>query len=50
MLFWVMNPHQRCLQAKVDKSNTECGIMRPTNAIYMGSYSLLGSKLPGVLK
>ena len=24
---------------------TECGIIRPTNAIYMGSYSLLGSKL-----
>ena len=27
-----------------NKSNTECGIIRPTNAIYMGSHSLLGSK------
>ena len=27
-----------------NKSNTECGIIRPTNAIYMGSQSLLGSK------
>ena len=27
-----------------NKSNTECGIIRPTNAIYMGSNSLLGSK------
>ena len=25
-------------------SNTECGIVRPTNAIYMGSHSLLGGK------
>ena len=25
----------------VNKSNTECGIIRPTNAIYMGSHSLL---------
>ena len=24
-------------------SNTECGIVRPSNAIYMGSYSLLGA-------
>ena len=29
---------------KSNKSNTECGIIRPTNAIYMGSNSLLGSK------
>ena len=29
---------------KRNKSNTECGIIRPTNAIYMGSNSLLGSK------
>ena len=29
---------------KINKSNTECGIIRPTNAIYMGSHSLLGSK------
>ena len=28
----------------LDKSNTDCGIIRPTNAIYMGSHSLLGSK------
>ena len=28
----------------LNKSNTECGIIRPTNAIYMGSNSLLGSK------
>ena len=28
----------------INKSNTECGIIRPTNAIYMGSHSLLGSK------
>ena len=27
-----------------NKSNTECGIIRPTNAIYMGWHSLLGSK------
>ena len=27
-----------------NKSNTECDIIRPTNAIYMGSNSLLGSK------
>ena len=31
---------------EVNKSNTECGIIRPTNAIYMGLNSLhvLGSK------
>ena len=28
----------------MNKSNTECGILRLTNAIYMGSHSLLGSK------
>ena len=28
----------------MNKSNTECGIIRPTNAIYMGSNSLLGNK------
>ena len=33
-----------------NKSNTECGIKRPTNAIYMGSHSLLGSKLSGSVK
>ena len=27
-----------------NKSNTECSIIRPTNGIYMGSHSLLGSK------
>ena len=27
-----------------NKSNNECGIIRPTNAIYMGSHSLVGSK------
>ena len=27
-----------------NKSNTECGIIRPKIAIYMGSHSLLGSK------
>ena len=30
--------------AMMNKSNTECGIIHPTNAIYMGSNSLLGSK------
>ena len=29
---------------EVNKSDTECGIIRPTNTIYMGSHSLLGSK------
>ena len=29
---------------KINKSNAECGIICPTNAIYMGSNSLLGSK------
>ena len=28
----------------MNKSNTECGIIHPTNAIYMGSNSQLGSK------
>ena len=32
------------LNYKHNKSNTECGIIRPTNAICMGSNSLLGSK------
>ena len=33
-----------CTFLNVNKSNTECGIIRMTNAIYMGSHSLLVSK------
>ena len=29
---------------KNNKSNTECGIIRPTNAIYMRSHLLIGNK------
>ena len=38
------------LEYYYNKSNTECGIIRPTNAIHMGSHSLLGSELSGVPK
>ena len=39
---WITS--QRSPKILWNKSNTECGIIRPTNAIYMGSHSLLESK------
>ena len=38
------NPFSINGKTMVYKSNTECGIIRPTNAIYKESNSLLGSK------
>ena len=42
--------HIELIKIVHNKSNTECDIIRPTDAIYMGSYSLLGSNLSRVLK
>ena len=41
-----LGPSQGCLSIilYLNKSNTECGIIRPTNAIYKESNSLLRSK------
>ena len=43
-------PVYRSVKQQHETSITECGIIRLTNAIYMGSHSLLGSKLSGVPK